>query len=74
MVLEITAEELALILDRREKEARTTFANEKLDEIKELIIEINELGFDVRLPVIGGEYVRRHCPIVKADEVSLTMK
>ena len=74
MVMELTAEELSLILDKREKEARTTFANQKLDEIKELIIEINELGFEVRLPSIGGEYVYYHRPIVNANEVSLTIK
>jgi hypothetical protein len=70
-LIEITEEELAALLKKREEEARRSKALELLDEIKERIAAINELDYHIRLPEIGGCYMRRYDPEVTTNNISL---
>ena len=70
--IEITEEELNKILKDREAEANRLVAVEALNDIKSLISTIHSLGYNVRLPQIGGSYVRIHNPIVTENNIVLT--
>lgn len=70
--IEITEEELNKILKDREAEANRLVAVEAFNDIKSLISTIHSLGYNVRLPQIGGGYVRIHNPIVTENNIVLT--
>jgi hypothetical protein len=70
-LIEITEEELAALIKKREEEARRGKALELLGEIKELVASINALGYHIRLPEIGGCYMRRYDPEVTKNNITL---
>lgn len=69
--IELTPEELALILKKREDEAKQVIAEELFAKVKEGIEALDKLGYWVQLPSIGGKYVPLHQPIVSAKRVEL---
>lgn len=71
ILIEITEEELARLIKKREEEARREKALALLEEIKETILEIRELGYDVHTNWIGGAYVRRHIPLISPNELQI---
>ena len=71
-LIEITEEELAKLVKDRENEAKRLVAVEALENIKELLATIHSLGYYVRLPSIGGSYVRIHNPEVRESNLLLT--
>jgi hypothetical protein len=71
-LVEVTEEELAKLIKDREAEANRLIALEALDNIKALIHTIHSLGYHVRLPQIGGGYVRIHNPNVTETNIMLT--
>jgi hypothetical protein len=70
-LIELTPEEVKMIVNKREAEAREVAAQERFEKVKVLLSEIDELGYAVRLPQIGGKYVSAHCPWVWDKEISL---
>jgi hypothetical protein len=70
-LIELTPEEVKMLVNKREMEARESAAQERLEKIKLLLSEIEELGYTVRLPEIGGKYVRAHCPWVYSNGIRL---
>ena len=73
-LIEVTPEELKMIINKREAEAREVAAQERFEKVKTLLAEIEELGYSVRLPEIGGKYVSAHCPWVWDKEIFLRKK
>ena len=71
-LIEITEEELNKLIKDREAEANRLIAIEALDNIKSLISTIHSLGYNVRLPQIGGSYVRLHNPNITESNIVLT--
>jgi DNA helicase TIP49 (TBP-interacting protein) len=71
-LIEVTEEELAKIIKEREAEANRLVALEALENIKALINTIHSLGYHVRLPEIGGSYIRKHNPNVTETNIMLT--
>ena len=71
VAMEISKEEVNLILKHRKETAR----KERIEELGATIIsaleEIEKLGGSVRLPGIGGKYVSYHYPAVRAGNVSI---
>ena len=65
-------EELNKIIKDREAEANRLVAVEALNNIKSLISTIRSLGYNIRLPQIGGSYVRIHNPVVTENNIVLT--
>ena len=70
-LIELTPEEVQMIVNKREAEAREVAAQERFEKIKALLSEIDELGYAVRLSEIGGKYVRAHCPWVYQNDIHL---
>lgn len=70
-LIELTPEEVKMIVNKREAEAREVAAQERFEKVKTLLAEIDELGYSVRLPEIGGKYVSAHRPWVWDKEISL---
>ena len=70
-LVEVTPEEMKMIIDKREAEAREVAAQERFEKVKALLAEIEELGYSVYLPEIGGKYVRAHYPWVSPNKVHL---
>lgn len=70
-LIEVTPEEVKMIVNKREAEARESAAQERFEKVKVLLSEIEELGYSVYLPEIGGKYVRAHYPWVSPDKVHL---
>jgi hypothetical protein len=71
---EVTAEEWKMIAEKREKEAKEIAAKELLAQIKSELETLAQLGFEIRLPAIGGKYVSLYYPRVDPDEMSLAKK
>ena len=71
-LVEITEEELAKLIKEREAETNRLVALEALENIKALINTIHSLGYYVRLPQMGGGYVRIHNPNVTETNIMLT--
>lgn len=69
--VELTSEELAIILKKREDEAKQVVAEELFEKIKEGIKALEELGYRMHLPHIGGKYVPLHSPTVYANLIRL---
>jgi hypothetical protein len=73
-LIEITPEELTMLIEKREQDARAENARELFKEVKRLIAEIEGLGFQVRMPEIGGKYVAKHCPRASSTVIYLSKK
>jgi hypothetical protein len=71
---EISAEEWKMIAEKREKEAKEIAAQELFAKIQSDLETLAQLGFEIRLPEIGGRYVAYHCPRVSPDEMRLAKK
>jgi hypothetical protein len=71
-LIEITEEELKALIEKREAEARRKIAEEILEEIKDNLVELKELGYNVRLPKIGGKYISSHNPLVSSTNIHLS--
>ena len=71
---EITAEEWKMIAEKREKEAKEIAAKELFVKIQSDLETLAQLGFEIRLPEIGGKYVAYHHPRVIPNEMSLAKK
>lgn len=73
-IIELTQEELNHIVERRELQKKEKIAEDTFTAIKEDIELLNELGYRIELPSVGGKYVRYHTPIVRSDDMSLHKK
>ena len=71
---EITAEEWKMIAEKREKEAKEIAAKELFAKIQSDLETLAQLGFEIRLPDIGGRYVAYHCPRVNPNNINLEKK
>jgi hypothetical protein len=71
---EITAEEWKMIAEKREKEAKEIAAKELFAKIQSDLETLAQLGFEIRLPEIGGKYVPYHCQRVSANDIALGKK
>lgn len=71
---EITAEEWKMIAEKREKEAREIAAKELFAKIKSDLETLAQLGFEIRLPEIGGKYVSQYYPQVGPNNINLAKK
>jgi hypothetical protein len=71
-IIELTQEELEIILKKREKEAKHEAAEKVLAKLKEDIKALEKLGYYPRIGRIGGKYVPSHCPRVTTSELSIS--
>jgi hypothetical protein len=71
-LIEITEEELKELLEKREAEAKQKIAEEIFEEIKDNLVELKRLGYNLRLPTIGGKYVPIHNPLVSSMNIHLS--
>ena len=71
LAIELTPEELAIILKKREDEAKQIMAEELFAKVQEGIEALDKLGYRVQLPAIGGKYVHLHQPHVSAKRMEL---
>ena len=72
IAIELTKEELAEVLRKREEVAKMEMANTLLSEIKERLNALQQLGYCVRGKEIGGQYVHRHEPLMSTCAIHLT--
>lgn len=73
-VMELTAEEKELIMKNREKAAREVQGAKLFRELKAKMKELEDLGFEIELPGIGGKYVSYHHPIARSTNITLDKK
>ena len=71
IALEITKEEVELVIQHRKETARKDRINELGDIIRSALAEIEQLGGSVHLPTIGGKYVSIHSPVVRSNNISV---
>ena len=71
-LIEITEEELKEIIKKREAEAKQKIAEEIFEEIKDNLVELKRLGYNLRLPTVGGKYVPIHNPLVSSTNIHLS--
>ena len=71
-IIELTQEELEIILKKREKEAKQEAAEKVLAKLKEDIKALEKLGYYPHIGGIGGKYVPFHRPRVTASELSIS--
>ena len=72
IAIELTEEELTEVIRKREEAAKKEAANILLDEIKERLNALKQLGYYVRGDEVGGGYTRRHEPLMSAHFIHLT--
>ena len=72
-MIELTAEEMELIKERRVEKHNEQKARELLTEIATKIKKISDLGYKVTLPEIGGGYVSRN-PTITDSKLALLKK
>lgn len=72
IAIELTEEELAEVLRKREETAKMEMANTLLNEIKERLDALQQLGYCVRGKKIGGQYVHQHEPLMSTCAIHLT--
>ena len=72
IAIELTEEELAEIIRKREETAKMEMANTLLSEIKERLDALQQLGYCVRGKKIGGQYVHQHEPLMSTSVIHLT--
>jgi hypothetical protein len=71
IAMEITKEEVELIIQHRKETARKERINELGDIIRSALDEIEQLGGSVHLPAIGGKYEYHRCPVVCSRTISV---
>lgn len=72
IITALTEEEYATVQQKRQEEENENMARYMLDEVKKALAAINELGYKVRLPEIGGGYVSRTEQEVNPKKLTLT--
>ena len=72
VIVELTEEEVEMILKKREKETKHAEATRLLEEIKTNLKAIEALGYKVRGTEIGGGYVTKMKPQVCGGSLQLT--
>ena len=70
-IMEVSKEEMELILRDRAERARKAEIEECAKELKRLIARIRELKGKIYLPSIGGKYVSYHSPMVTENNISI---
>lgn len=73
-VMELTAEEKELVMKNREKAAREAQGAKLFKELKAKMKELEDLGFEIELPSIGGKYVSYHHPVACSTNITLSKK
>lgn len=73
-VMELTAEEKELVMKNREKVAREAQGAKLFRELKAKMKELEDLGFEIELPGIGGKYVSYHSPTARHNNITLSKK
>ena len=68
-IMEITEEEQKLIMRHRMNELRKEELDKLFIDLKITLEKIYEKGGYVRLPAIGGKYVRWHIPLVEPSNI-----
>jgi hypothetical protein len=71
IAMEITKEEVELIIQHRKETARKDRINELGTIIRSALAEIEQLGGSVHLPAMGGKYVSYHTPAVRSKDISV---
>ena len=71
-LIELTPEELEIIMKKRERDARREQLKECESRLVSVLREIYDLGGAVRLPYIGRKYVSGHCPKVRPENVKVS--
>lgn len=71
-IIELTQEELEIILKKREKEAKQEAAEKILAKLKEDIKTLEKLGYYPHIGRIGGKYVPSYRPRVTTSELSIS--
>lgn len=72
VITTLTEEEYAQVQRKRQEEENKNMAQYMLGDIKKALAAINELGYKVRLPEIGGKYVSRTEQEVDPKRLMLT--
>lgn len=72
--MELTEEEKRLIMKNREIAAKEAQGAKLFQELKAKMKELEDLGFEIELPGIGGKYVSYHYPIARSTNISLEKK
>lgn len=72
IITTLTEEEYAKVQRKRQEEENENMARHMLDDVKKALAAINELGYKVRLPEIGGVYVPRTKQEVRPNGLMLT--
>lgn len=72
IITTLTEEEHAEIQRKRQEEENKNMALYLLDDVKKALAAINELGYKVRLPEIGGKYISRTEQEVNPKKLTLT--
>jgi hypothetical protein len=72
VITALTEEEYASVQQKRQEEENENMARYIFNDIKKALSAINELGYKVRLPEIGGGYVSRTKQEVKPTKLTLT--
>ena len=70
-IMEVSKEEMELILHDRAERVRKAEIAECARELKQLIARIRELKGGIYLPPIGGKYVSHHSPMVTEDNIRI---
>lgn len=72
IITALTEEEYAEIQRQRQEKENKNMVLYMLDDIQKTLVAINELGYKVRLPEIGGGYVSRTKQEVDPKKLMLT--
>jgi predicted SprT family Zn-dependent metalloprotease len=72
VITALTEEEYAAVQQKRQEEENENKARYMLDDVKKALAAINELGYKVRLPEIGGRYISRTEQEVNPKKLTLT--
>lgn len=72
IAIELTEEELAEVIHKREEAQKRETAYILLGEIKERLDALQQLGYCVRGREVGGGYTRRHEPLMSTSAIHLT--
>jgi hypothetical protein len=72
VITALTEEEYTQVQRQRQEEENGNMARYMLDDVKKALATINELGYKVRLPEIGGGYVPRTKQEVNLNKLMLT--
>ena len=72
IITALTEEEHAEIQRKRQEEENKNMARYMLDDVKKTLAAINQLGYKVRLPEIGGKYISRTEQEVNPKKLMLT--